>query len=259
MKLTAGCDVGSLTTKVVVMGEKRIMGSALIKSGSRPEVSARQAMDLALEQAGVSESEIGCIVGTGYGREKITFVSKTKSEISCHAKGANWLIPGVKTIIDIGGQDCKVIRIDDKGEVVRFVTNDKCASGTGRFLEVMARVLDIDVSELGEQNRKATSPVTLASTCTVWAQADVVKYIHSGIPIEDIGAGINLAMAKRVATLVNSVKPEKEICMTGGVAKNKGVTSLMENLLGLRLKKVRRGDPQLAGALGAALIAQNGI
>ncbi len=257
MTLTAGCDVGSLTTKAVIMDDKAVKSSALIKSKSNPEASARQAMAEAMEKAGVTESELSNVIGTGYGREKIPFVTDVKSEISCHARGAKWLLPSIKTIIDIGGQDCKIIRIDDQGEVVRFVTNDKCASGTGRFLEVMAKALYMDISELGDLNRKSNSPVTLTSTCTVWAQADIVKFIHSGIPVEDIGAGINLAMAKRVSTLVNSVQPEKEVCMTGGVAKNRGVTSLMEKLLGFRLKPIRRADPQLVGAIGAALFGRN--
>ncbi len=256
MTLVAGCDVGSLTSKAVILSNNRLIGYCLIRSGTKPHLSARIAMDEALKEAGVNSDEIECCVGTGYGRGKIPFVNEVKSEISCHGKGAKWLSPSVKTIIDIGGQDCKVIKIDQYGEAIKFTTNDKCASGTGRFLEVMAKVLGIEISELGEQTAKSNSPITLASTCTVWAQADVIKLIHSGVPIEDIGAGINLAMAKRVATLANSVNPEKDVCMTGGVAKNTGVVTLMEKLLGCRIRKIRKSDPQLAGAIGAAVIAQ---
>jgi predicted CoA-substrate-specific enzyme activase len=158
-------------------------------------------------------------------------------------------------VIDIGGQDCKTMKIDTDGNVTRFNANDKCASGTGRFLEMMAKVLGVDIDDLGRLTARAKSPITLASACTVWAQADVIKYINSGVPIEDIGAGINTAMAQRVAILVNSVKPEGDIFMTGGVAKNIGVVSTLEKLLGRKIKKTRKADPQIAGAIGAALLS----
>jgi predicted CoA-substrate-specific enzyme activase len=209
----------------------------------------------ALEAAGMSMSGIVECVGTGYGREKIPFVGAVKSEVSCHGKGAMWLLPSAETVIDIGGQDCKTMKIDRNGKVVRFIANDKCASGTGRFLEVMARVLEVSIEDMGRLSSLSKSPVTLASTCTVWAQADVIKFVNSGIPIEDIGAGINAAMAKRVAILANTVKPEGDIFMTGGVAKNIGVVSTVEKLLGRKIKKSRRADPQIAGAIGAALFA----
>ena len=259
MTIVAGCDVGSLTTKAVLLQNNRLIATSLIRSKAKPQESAALAMADVSAKAGISEKEIQFSVGTGYGRDKISFVNEAKSEISCHGKGAKWLMPSVKTIIDIGGQDCKVIKIDASGQAVKFVTNDKCASGTGRFLEVMAKVLGIDISELGAQTAKSKAPVTMASTCTVWAQADVISFIHAGIPLEDIGAGINLAMAKRIATLANAVKPEKDICMTGGVAKNAGVLSLLEDLMGYRLKKIRKSDPQLAGAIGAALFARERI
>lgn len=257
MKIVAGCDVGSLTTKAVIMKDGKIIGSHLIKSKVKPRESAQQAMEHALDAAGIRMDDIACCVGTGYGRDRIPFINESKSEIACHAKGAHWLASNVRTIIDIGGQDCKVLRLDGNGEVEKFVTNDKCASGTGRFLEVMANVLDIPIEDLGELTSRSREAVTLASTCTVWAQADVIRHINSGVAIEDIGAGVNLSMAKRVATLANSIKPEMEICMTGGVAKNKGVVSTLEKLMGCRFRKLRKGDPQLAGAIGAALIAES--
>lgn len=204
-------------------------------------------------------NDIAYCIGTGYGREKISFVQDVKSEVSCHGKGATWMLPSVKTIIDIGGQDCKTMKVDGDGRVVRFVANDKCASGTGRFLEVMAGVLDISIEELGKLSTRANTPVTLASTCTVWAQADVIKFINSGVPIVDIGAGINAAMAKRVAILVNTVKPEGDVLMTGGVAKNVGVVATLEKLLGRKIKKTRKADPQIAGAIGAALFSMEKI
>lgn len=147
------------------------------------------------------------------------------------------------------------MKIGKDGSLDKFCANDKCASGTGRFLDVMANVLGVSVDELGRFTARARSPITLAPTCTVWAQADVISYINSGVPLEDIGAGINTAMAQRVAILVNAVKPAGDILMTGGVAKNIGVVSTLEKLIGKKIKKTRKADPQIAGAIGAALIS----
>jgi predicted CoA-substrate-specific enzyme activase len=149
------------------------------------------------------------------------------------------------------------MRVDADGRVVRYIYNDKCASGTGRFLEVMAQVLGIGIGALGALSGKSKTPVRLASTCTVWAQADVIKYLNAGYVIEDIGAGVNAAMANRVAILINTIKVERDVIMTGGVAKNDGVLSVLGQVLGLRIKKIRKADPQLAGAIGAALLARD--
>jgi (R)-2-hydroxyacyl-CoA dehydratese activating ATPase len=259
MSIVAGCDVGSLTAKAVIMKHGKIIGSHIIKSKPRPKDSADAALQGALSAAGVSEADIAYCIGTGYGREKIDFVGEVVSEITCHGKGARWMLPTAETVIDIGGQDCKTMKLDKDGNVDRFAANDKCASGTGRFLEVMAKVLHIDIDELGKLSAKAKNPITLASTCTVWAQADVIKYINSGVPIEDIGAGVNTAMAVRVAILVNAVKPEGDIFMTGGVAKNIGVLETLEKLIGKRIKRSRKADPQMAGAIGAALLSMEKI
>ena len=259
MSIVAGCDVGSLTSKAVIMKQGRIVGKSIIKSKPRPQDSAKAVMTEALSAAGLSLEDLEYCIGTGYGREKIAFVKEAKSEIPCHGKGARWLLPSARTVIDIGGQDCKTMVIDADGHVSRFSANDKCASGTGRFLEVMAKVLNVGIEELGHLTEKSKSPITLASTCTAWAQADVIKYVNSGVPIEDIGAGINAAMAGRVAMLVNAVKPEDDLFMTGGVAKNVGVVSILEKLVGRKIKKARKADPQIAGAIGAALFAMEKV
>jgi (R)-2-hydroxyacyl-CoA dehydratese activating ATPase len=259
MPFVAGCDVGSLTSKAVIMKNGKIVSSAIIRSRPRPTESADEVMASVLAASGISQKEITYCIGTGYGRDKIGFVNESVSEITCHGKGARWLLPSARTVIDIGGQDCKAMKIDEYGVVGRFMTNDKCASGTGRFLEVMARVLGVDIDALGKFSLIGKSPIMLASTCTVWAQADVIKYINSGVPVEDIGAGINAAMAARVAILVNAVKPESDIFMSGGVAKNIGVVSTLEKLLGKKIKKARRADPQIAGAIGAAILSSEKI
>jgi predicted CoA-substrate-specific enzyme activase len=259
MSIVAGCDVGSLTAKAVIMEKGRIISSALLRSKTNPQLSAEAVMQEALSKAGLSMDEIKYCVGTGYGRKNISFVDKDVSEIACHGKGARWLNPGARTIIDIGGQDCKAVRLDEDGNVVKFVANDKCASGTGRFLEVMARLLNIPIEDMGSLSSKSTAPITLSSTCTVWAQADIIKYLNSGHKIEDIGAGVNSAMAKRAAILANSVGIEQDVCMTGGVAKNEGVVQDLEKLLGKNIKKMRKADPQIAGAIGAAIFAMESL
>ncbi|MFZ5595389.1 MAG: acyl-CoA dehydratase activase [Bacillota bacterium] len=254
--ITAGCDVGSLTSKVVIIGDNQILSSGVIMSRTRPEKSANEAMEKALAAAGLSMKDVDHCIGTGYGRRKIPFVSESVSELACHAKGAKWLIPSVKTVIDIGGQDCKAMKIDSSGKVVKFITNDKCAAGTGRFLEVMARVLGVTLDELGEFSGKSKSPILLASACTVWAQADVIQHLNDKVPLEDIAAGVNNAMAARMSVLVNNIGVERDVCMTGGVAKNSGVVRAIEKLLGIKIKRIKKVDPQITGALGAALIAR---
>lgn len=255
MSLVAGCDVGSLTTKAVIMRKGRVAGSLVIRSGPRPAESAAEAMERLCAEMNLGMGDIHCCVGTGYGRESIPFIDDAVSEISCHGRGARWLVPSARTVIDIGGQDCKVMRIDGEGNIVKFVTNDKCASGTGRFLDVMAKVMNIDASRLGTLGATSNAPVTFPSTCTVWAQADVIKHINARCPPEDLCAGINTAMANRVSMLANALKVENDICMTGGVAKNDGVVNALSRILGRRIKRTRRADPQLTGALGAALFA----
>jgi predicted CoA-substrate-specific enzyme activase len=251
--IVAGCDVGSLTAKAVIMNGS-ILGHAVIKAKSKPEESAAEVMDLALKNAGLKMEDISFCVGTGYGRNKIPFVNLAVSEIACHGKGAQWIMPSVRTVIDIGGQDCKALRMDKDGNVLKFTTNDKCAAGTGRFLEVMAKLLGVSLDELGTISENAKDPLSLSSTCTVWVQAEVVHHLNSQKPVADIAAAINRAMAIRVAILANQIRAEKDICMSGGVAKNKGVVSQLEKDLGMKIKKLRY-DPQIVGALGAAVIA----
>ena len=253
--ITAGCDVGSLTSKAVIMKDNRIVAQEVILSRIKPAESAVTVMESALQQAGMTLKDINFCVGTGYGRDRITFVQEAVSEITCHARGARWLLPTVKTIIDIGGQDCKAMRIDNEGKIVKFITNDKCASGTGRFLEVMARLINVSLDDLGELSARAKAPITMANACTVWAQADVIQHLNDGVAAEDIGAGINNAMASRMAVLANNIGLERDLCMTGGVAKNAGVVSALEKLLGMTIKRIKKVDPQLVGAVGAALIA----
>lgn len=253
--MVAGCDVGSLTSKAVIMKDGKIIESVIMKSKAKPGDSADAVMGKALSNKGLSMKDLACCVGTGYGRDRMSFVKEAMTEIACHGRGAQWLVPSARTVIDIGGQDCKAMRLDGQGNMVKFTANDKCASGTGRFLEVMARVLHVELDDLGAMSASSKNPITLASACTVWAQADVIQHLNSGVPVEDIAAGINSAMASRMSIIVNNIGYEKDVVMTGGVAKNAGVVAALEKLLGLRIKRLTRTDPQLAGAIGAALFA----
>lgn len=255
----AGCDVGSLTSKAVVLNDVKILASAIIRSKSKPQESAREVMEIALSEASLAFDDMKYCVSTGYGRDRIAFADEAVSEISCHGRGARWLMPGVQVIIDIGGQDCKAIKLDKDGKIIKFMTNDKCAAGTGRFLEVMAKHLGISLEELGELSGQAKNPLNLAAACTVWAQAEVVHHFNDGKSIPDICAAVNQAMAKRVAIIANSLGIEKNVCISGGVAKNVGVVRYLETLLGVKIKKIPKIDPQVVGALGAAVFARERV
>jgi predicted CoA-substrate-specific enzyme activase len=250
--LVAGCDVGSLTAKALLMEDGSILSSELRKVRPRPELSALEVMEEALRKAGRRWEEVAYCVGTGYGRVRIPFAQENVSEISCHGKGAHWLLPSVRTVIDIGGQDCKVIRVDGEGKLVNFVMNDKCAAGTGRFLELMARTLGVGVEELGKLSSTKLVPIT--NLCTVYARSEVLSYLAEGARPEDVAAGINQAMASRVKALASRVGVEREVVLSGGVAKNEGVVKYLQEMLGVPLVRLEF-DPQLVGALGAALFA----
>ncbi len=253
--ITAGCDVGSLTAKAVILNNKKILGNAVIKVQGHPVESAKEVMDIALAQAGLPITGVHHCVGTGYGKNIIPFVNESISEIACHGKGAKWLMPSVKTVIDIGGQDCKVTKVDENGDIVDFATNDKCAAGTGRFLEVMSKLLDVELEELGTLSNHSTETIHFSSTCTIWVQQEVIHHVNSGTSIENIGAAVNLAMAGRMAILANRLGVERDVCMTGGVAKNIGVRKDLERMIGIKIRKIKV-DPQIVGALGAAIFAR---
>lgn len=253
----AGCDVGSLTGKAVIMDGEDIIASECMRVRPRPEQTAREVMLKALEKAGLNLDSIDYCVSTGYGRERIPFANSSISEISCHGRGAHWANPGVRTVIDIGGQDCKVIRVDKLGYMTDFVMNEKCAAGTGRFLEGMAKVLGLNLEELGPLGLIGKTPVSITKTCTVLAQFDVICMISEGrSSTEDIAAGIARAMAERILKMAKRVGIQKKIAMTGGVAKNVAVVNKLQEVLGIELIEFASLDPQIIGALGAALFAR---
>ena len=259
--LVGGCDVGSATGKAVVMKDGEIISYVIIPSTTKPEVTARLVMDEAMEKAGLSLIEdLDYIVGTGYGRLKVPFANENISEITCHARGAYWMSPTVRTVVDIGGQDCKVMSIDDKGKVLEFVMNDRCAAGTGRFFEAMARALDCGLEGLSELSLQAKRPATITSQCSVFAESEVITLVNEGVELADIAAGLHNSIAGRLNAMVRKVGLVEDVALTGGCAKNEGLAKALEGKLGVSVRKLPQ-DPQIAGAVGAALIArekQNG-
>jgi predicted CoA-substrate-specific enzyme activase len=254
--IVAGCDVGSLTGEAVILKDDTFLASEIIRVRPRPELTAQEVTSRALAKAGFDFKDLDYCVSTGYGRQKIPFASSSISEISCHGRGAHWVNPEVHTVIDIGGQDCKVIRVDKMGYMVDFVMNDKCAAGTGRFLEGMARVLGVDLEELGPLGLRGRTPVRIMKTCTVLSQFDVICMLNEGEDRADVAAGIAQAMAERITKMAKRVGVRKEVAMTGGVAKNTAVVKSLAEVLGLELLQMDSVDPQIVGALGAALFAR---
>ncbi len=252
--LTAGVDVGSVSCEVVLLKAGKILSYSIIATGASSSTAGRKALQLALDNAGVREEEIGYIVATGYGRISVDFANKAITEISCHARGASWLFPKVRTVIDIGGQDSKVIRVGDGGKAIDFVMNDKCAAGTGRFLEVMARAMEVDLEMFSQLFLKAREAAKISSTCTVFAESEVVSLIAEGMPREKIIRGLHESIANKILSMIGRVGLQEPVVMTGGVAKNYGAREALSEKL--KVKLLVPEEPQIVGALGAALLAQ---
>jgi predicted CoA-substrate-specific enzyme activase len=253
----AGIDIGSVTTKAAIIDYKgKSLAFCVIPTGYDHDQSGKDVLKLALEKTGKSKDSIKYIVSTGYGRRSFSLSNKVIPEIICHAEGTKILIPTVGTIIDIGGQDSKVIEIDEEGNVVRFEMNDKCAAGTGRFLEVLSRILNVNIEDLGPLSLKSENPCTLSSVCTVFAESEVISYLSLGRAREDIAAGLNKAIARRVISMGMGaqINYKEDIVFSGGVAKNEGVAKAIEEVLGKKV--IVPEEPQITAALGAALFAK---
>ncbi|MEA4814541.1 MAG: acyl-CoA dehydratase activase [Oscillospiraceae bacterium] len=252
--LYVGIDSGSTSTDVVILDEnKNIISEIILPTGAGAAIGAERALEEALAQAKISKGDISATVTTGYGRSVIASGDKSITEITCHAKGAYFLNPNVRTIIDIGGQDSKVIRIGDDGSVVNFVMNDKCAAGTGRFMELMARTMEMSLDDMSEIGLKWNEDITISSMCTVFAESEVVSLIAQNKTASDIVHGLDNSIAVKTTSLVKRVGGAEEYMMTGGVSKNKGVVDAIEKKLGVKLYISDKA--QLCGALGAALFA----
>ncbi|MCQ6281674.1 acyl-CoA dehydratase activase [Bacillus sp. EB600] len=253
---TMGVDSGSLTGKAVILdGEKRIVSHSVKQLGFVSDKAVKLAIEEALEKAGLELEDISFTVSTGYGRKRLAIAGKNLTEISCHARGANYLSPEVKTVIDIGGQDSKVIAVDPVGNVKNFAMNDKCAAGTGQFLEVLARALDVELSEIGELSLKSDADIKISSMCTTFAESEVISLVADGNTTEDILSGMHRAISARMKGLVGRVGMQTPVMMTGGGAKNIGLVTALEKSLGVSI--FIPDDPQIVGALGAAIFAND--
>ncbi len=251
--VVAGIDVGSLTAEVVLLDRGEVMHYVIMPTGANSKTAAEKAIDTALEAVGLRRSDLDYVVATGYGRVSIEFADKRITEITCHGRGAYYLNPAVRTVIDIGGQDSKVISLSDKGKVLDFAMNDKCAAGTGRFLEVMAQALEVELEGLAELSDQAQDTVSISSICTVFAESEVVSLIARGLPRENIALGLHQSIADRTAGMVHRIGLEEAVMITGGVAKNAAVVRALNEKL--KTDIIVPNEPQIAGALGAALLA----
>jgi predicted CoA-substrate-specific enzyme activase len=258
MSYAAGVDVGSTQTKAVIIDEERqIVSRSLIDTGANVVLAAENAYLEALEKSGVQEEEIEYVVGTGYGRYRVTFGNTQVTEISCHGRGAVHMFPQSKTVLDMGGQDTKAIRVGPAGEIYDFCMNDKCAAGTGRFLGAASSALDIPLDELGPTALRADVPVRISTTCTVFAESEVLSWLGKGKKIEDILLGVHQSIASRSIGLLRRVGIEEELTFTGGVAMNVGMVQVLNQTLGFDVNV--SAESHYMGAIGAALFALDNV
>ena len=263
--ITAGVDVGSVSSQGVIIVDGELYSFGSTRTGYDSPDSARKALTRALEQTDVTEDDIDYCIGTGYGRVNVPMAQQTITEIACHARGANFMYgPEVRTVMDMGGQDCKAITCDEKGKVLNFMMNDKCAAGTGRGMEVFADLIQVPVWEIGPRSFQIDEePEMISSTCVVFAKSEVLGLLEQGVPENNIIAAYCAAMAHRLMELLHRLNVQEKFVITGGIAKNEGVVTRLEKELGIKTmekewhKKGMRGkvpfDTQIAGAIGAAL------
>lgn len=267
--ITAGVDVGSVSTQAVIMVDGALYAFGSTRTGSDSPDSALKGMSIALEGTGMTADNIDYCIGTGYGRVNVPMAQQTLTEIACHARGANFMYgPAVRTVMDMGGQDCKAIRCDERGKVLKFMMNDKCAAGTGRGMEVFAELIRVPVWDIGQRSFQIENePPTISSTCVVFAKSEVVGLLEEGKPENDIMAGYCSAMAHRIMELLNRLGIEEKFAITGGIAKNTGIVKRLEEEANFKIAETIWHDPamrekelpfdtQIAGGIGAALFAK---
>ena len=248
-----GIDIGAVSAKGVIVKDKNVLSRAAFDTGSNVGRAADTVLQALLKAGHITINEVKRTVATGYGRSSVPFADKKMTEITCHARGVLHLMPEARTIIDIGGQDSKAIRVDEQGKVCDFVMNDKCAAGTGRFLEVMAKALELKSDELGSIALDSKNPATISSVCTVFAESEIISLRGEGEKREDIVAGIHRAIASRINSMIMQIGCEDPVVLTGGVARNEGLVRALEKEMQRAVKVPEY--PQFTGALGAALIA----
>ncbi len=255
--ITAGIDIGSITAKAAILQDGNILGTQVNFTGYNSSQAGKNVIDDLVKEIGISVEDLDSVVSTGYGRNSVEFANKAITEITCHGAGAYFLNPDIRFIIDIGGQDSKVIRIDDAGRVVDFAMNDKCAAGTGRFLEVMARALEVDLDGFGDISLQGKVPAKISSICTVFAESEVISLISKGETRKNIIAGIHESVASRVSALAKRVGVVEPVMMTGGVAKNIGAVRALEAKLETTIQVSEYA--QVNGAIGAAILAEKQV
>ncbi|AYD40207.1 2-hydroxyglutaryl-CoA dehydratase [Clostridium fermenticellae] len=254
---TLGIDIGSTTSKCIILKDgKNIIASSIVVAGTGTS-GPKKVKEEVLKNADLTEEDIKYTVVTGYGRSTYGDADIELSELSCHALGVQHVFPDVRTIIDIGGQDAKVLSLNEKGRMVNFLMNDKCAAGTGRFLDVMAGILQLDINDLEVKAAEAKNTIKISSTCTVFAESEVISQLASGVEIPDLVAGICSSVASRVASLAKRIGIKEKVCMSGGVARNGGVRNALSKELGVEI--FYSPSAQLMGALGAAIAAYNKV
>lgn len=256
MKYYAGIDIGSTTSKVVILDDhKNIVDFSIVRNSYDLSKSGSSVFETALNRTEIKKIDIAYIVSTGYGRRTIKFQDDAEPEVICHAKGTLHLIPTCRTIIDIGGQDSKIIELDERG-VKKFQMNDKCSAGTGRYLDALAKnILDMEIDQLGELSLKSKKPIKLSSQCTIFAESEIISFLSHSEPVENVIAGMHLSLARRVIQMgvTANIPFIKDIVLSGGVAKNKGIVETIKNIV--KQEIVLLDEPQITGAMGAALIA----
>jgi len=257
--VTAGIDIGSTTSKAALWVDDHLEACVIGPSTTNPRETARECYENVLQDAGIRSDDVAYIVGTGYGRAKVSFAHDNVSELSAHGRGAKTLLPSARTVIDIGGQDTKVVLLDAGGQMLEYVMNDKCAAGTGRFLDFIARSLGIEVKDLAKLHTATDyQPVRLSSMCSVFIESEVINLVNDEVPLSSIIQGLHQSVANRVAALVKRVGLVEDAIITGGVAKNPGVVDALERSLRVTLKTFPDSvDPQMMGGVGAAIIARD--
>lgn len=257
--ITAGVDVGSVSSKATVMVDGEIYAYSYLRTGSDSPDSAHRAFKSAVADSGLTLDKIHYFVGTGYGRVNVPFANKTVTEIACHGRGANFIYgPTTRTVLDMGGQDCKAIHVDEKGKVTQFLMNDKCAAGTGRGMEVIADLLSVPITDVGRMSLDITKdPPPVSSTCTVFAKSEAIGLLRKGWNKNEVLAAYCEGMAHRVVNLLQRIGVQKDFVITGGISQNPGITKRIEKELGVEALESKRWSPQLAGCIGAALFARD--
>jgi predicted CoA-substrate-specific enzyme activase len=255
--ITAGIDIGHQSINAVILENNRLISHATLILAGKVEPAAKAAFDKVLDQSGMRRSAIERLFSTGVGREKVTFADGHPTEMLCHVRGAHYLLPEARTIIDMGAEGSRILKCNPEGNLTDFLLNDKCASGAGVFLETVAEMIQITLSEMGPLSLEFSKKIVLTTTCAVFAESEIVAEIHRGSAREDILWGVHESIAAKIASATKGIGVEPELVFTGGVARNTGVVRALEKQLGIKINTPE--DTEITGALGAAILANNSI